>query len=77
MTEEENLFNEWTLVCGQLLNLKSFVQNNFDSMIKDGYVTKDQIKQSSIEFKAALRSSLNNISYVATKIDDLINKKAI
>lgn len=76
MTEQEQLFKEWLYVCESLSNLKSFVQNDFDSMIKDGYITKEQIRASIEDFRKKQANVINDILLTSKKIEGLLFKKS-
>ena len=75
MTQEQ-LFNEWQEKCNSLKSLKSFVQNDFNRMLEDKYVTKNEIKESVLEFNELYLKITNEISVLKIEIEKLLNKYA-
>lgn len=73
---QEQLFNEWGLVCNKLKSLKSFVQNDFERMLQDSYITKEDIKKSISEFNELYLKIIIEISELKTEIEKLLNKYA-
>jgi hypothetical protein len=73
---QEQIFIQWESTCNKLKSLKSFVQNDFNRMLHDGYVTKENIKESILEFNELYSNALNEISGLKTEIEKLLNKYA-
>lgn len=71
---QEQLFNEWDSSCNRLKMLKSFIQNDFDSMLQDGYVTKEGIKKSIPMFNELYLKAINEIYELKTETEKLLNK---
>lgn len=74
--KQEQLFNEWESACNKLKMIKSFVQNDFDRMLQDGYVTKEDIKKSIPEFNELYLKAITEISELKTETEKLLNKYA-
>ena len=73
---QKQLFNEWESACNNLEMLKSYVQNDFDRMLQDGYVTKEDIKKSIPEFNELYLEAITKISELKTETEKLLNKYA-
>ena len=74
--ESKQLFTEWNLACGRLRLLSSFVQNDFDRMLQDGYVTKEDIKKSIPEFNELYSKAITQIFELKTEIEKVLNEYA-
>lgn len=72
---QEHLFNEWTDSCGKLLLLNSFIQNDFDKMLQDGSITKDNIKKGMVYFNEAYSEIMSEISTIKSKIEKFVEVK--
>ncbi len=45
------LFDEWLKACRKMKGLSAFVQNDLDGLLKDGYITIEEIRKSIVEFE--------------------------
>jgi uncharacterized protein YaaN involved in tellurite resistance len=59
--KQQELFEEWQFVSQKILDLKSFVQNNFDEMIADGYIEKDEIEHSISKFENLFEKNVSEL----------------
>ena len=73
---QKQLFAEWNLACDRLRLLSSFVQNDFDSMLQNRYVTKEDIKKSIQEFNELYSKTITQIFELKTEIEKVLNKYA-
>lgn len=75
MTQEQ-LFNEWCFILEKISGLKSFIQNNFDRMIEDEYIKKDEIKHSIPEFEDLFHRNILELTELKNKIIILMKEKS-
>ncbi|MCK9428734.1 MAG: hypothetical protein M0R17_01835 [Candidatus Omnitrophica bacterium] len=74
--KEEELFSSWGAACKKLEMLKCFVQIPFDDMLRDGLVTKQDIKASLDEFITLYDEYQRSILRVYNGIVVLLNEKS-
>lgn len=70
---QEQLFKEWGLSCDRLKALRSVIQNDFNKILHDKYVTREDIKKSSQNFSALYLKAVTEISILKSDIDNLLN----
>jgi hypothetical protein len=56
--KQKELFYEWANQCDSIKNLNCFFQNDFEQMIKNGYITKQQIKEAMVDFDNLLKANI-------------------
>jgi hypothetical protein len=73
---QEELFDDWKEDCHKLELLSGFVQNDLDRMLKDGMITKEDIKNSIVDFKEQYDKRIDHISELRRRIIDYLIKKS-
>ena len=67
--KQQKLFEDWQFISQKILDLKSFIQNDFDRMITDKYIEKEEIKHSIPEFEDLFE---RNISQLRKLKEDIV-----
>ena len=71
--EQEQLFLDWNDKCNKLKDLSSFIQNDFDRLLADGYTTREEIIKQRSEFFKQYVDLVSNIDELRTKMYDLMS----
>jgi hypothetical protein len=71
--KQEELFNEWNQKCSNLKVLKSFIQNDFNKMLSDGFITKKELLNAQKDFNKLFTNNMIEFNKLVTNINDLID----
>jgi hypothetical protein len=75
MTQEQ-LFNEWSITAKRILELRSYIQKDFDRMLADDYIQKDQIKQTIPEFEDIFHRNIVELTKLKDEIIIFLTEKS-
>lgn len=73
--EQEKLYNQIKNISNEIEQTASYIQNDFDRAINDGYFTKDCLIELGEEFIAESKKLAKDYEILANKIYDFIKSK--
>lgn len=71
-TKQFNLYTDWKQTVDNLKPLAAIIQNDFNRLMQDGYLTKEQLSDNILEFNKLFEEKVNALFDKKQEIDQFL-----